>query len=292
MGGISQNIPGETQQQKQARLAQIQVPPEIQSIPGGVGQYRRLINQGSDPAAAANIVLKGGHEGGRQLTNQNVNEARNWEQFRDPACPPNAPYRPDPNHWKNAGMPWMDGAPPQDACLEKPQDWDKDTAAKGYMTPQGWNQGTGMPQQPQGAQGQQPQQQPQQPASGLYDPNNPLQNQLVAQFQRQGGMFGATDMTRGNALSGGGIWSWGNPVAGGGGAQPSANPLAPRQERGPVGIGGQQQLNPFQQTATNLQGAFDSVQNNIQQPQASPLNAAMYNQFRPGMTSGSRRFLR
>ena len=184
MGGVSQNVPGETQQQKQARLAAIQVPSDIASIPMGPNNYRRLINQGSTPDQARNIVLQGTglpHDRvpGQAATQASTNEARRYEQFRDPACPPDAPFRPDPNHWKSQGMHWMDGPPPQDACLEKPQDWDKDSVSKGYMTPSGWKQGTGMPPDGGGGQPQQGAQPAQSAASGLYNPNDPLQNELV-----------------------------------------------------------------------------------------------------------------
>jgi hypothetical protein len=43
--------------------------------------------------------------------------------FRDDSCPARRPFAPDCEHWKKAGMPWMDGPCPTGTCLEKPQDW-------------------------------------------------------------------------------------------------------------------------------------------------------------------------
>lgn len=120
------------------------VPPEIASLPMGPNNYNRLIQQGSTPEQAYAIIMKAGHDGQRALTQANVNEARKWEAFRKPGCPKDFPYGANPSHWKDAGMGKMGGAgPPSDGCFEKPQDWDKDTAAKGYMTAGGWKQGTG-----------------------------------------------------------------------------------------------------------------------------------------------------
>ena len=264
MGGMSQNVPGETQQQKQARLAQIQVPPDIAQIPMGPNNYRRLINQGSTPEQARNIVLKGSHAGQRDASQGNINEARKWEQFRNPACPPDRPYSPDPNHWKNAGMPWMDGTPPQDACLEKPQDWDKDTISKGYQTPQGWNQGTG--QQGQGGQGQQQPQATGQNAgvNGNFQPQDPLQQRLMQMVGGGQGFFGENPMNNAASLRGGGVW-WGQ----GGDFSQKFNPLAPQRSAGgggggqnpfqpPVQTQGQGSLQPFGQTES---APFGQTQN-------------------------------
>lgn len=255
MGGISQNVPGETQQQKQARLAQIQVPPDIAAIPMGANNYRRLVNQGSTPDQARNIVLKGSHGGQREVTRQNVNEARNWEQFRNPNCPPDFPYRPDPNHWKSQGMHWMDGPVPDDACLEKPQDWDKNSFSNGYQTPSGWKQGTQQPGQPQG--------QPQQPTgqnagvNGNFQPQDPLQQKLMGMVSQGQGFFGENPLSNAASLKGGGVW-WGQ----GGDFSQKFNPLAPRGQQGSGGSGfGGQQQNPFEQAAQpiqqNLQGAIN-----------------------------------
>jgi hypothetical protein len=69
---------------------------------------------------------------------------------------------------------------------------------------------------------------PQAPINPLFDPQNPLQNQLVALFQ-QGGMFGQDEGNLGRSLMGGGLW-WadkdqpGAPVPGQAPAPPPGTP--------------------------------------------------------------------
>jgi len=208
-----------------------------------------------------------------------------WEKYRDPNCPPNFAYQA------------IDGS----GCVEKPIDSNSGAIhggkydAQGNFIPGSGGGGGGGGGRPR------PGAQPTRPGgqSGLYNPNDPLQNQLVNLFQEQGGMFGQGGQTEGAALKGGGLWWAPDSEQYNMGGLKAANPLAPKKARRPVGIGGQQ--NPFQQTANNL-GVLGSAQSkpaglpgsnmlDLSLNSDQPLEAAMMRKFRrPEMTfTGNKR---